>query len=157
MPNLIRRREREAAPWEPLRMMRELMQWDPFREMERAFERAIPWEERVGFTPLFDVKETKTGYEIRADLPGVSEQDLSVTVKGNRLTISGRRDREERSEDESYCSIERYFGAFSRTFALPEGIHIDRMTAELNEGVLTVKVPVDGETMPKRVPVYTGK
>ena len=122
MPSLIRRNQgQETAPttgaaWDPFRVMRDMLRWDPFRELEGA----------VGgdyglFAPSFDVKETKEGYVFRADLPGVREEDLEISLTGNRLAISGHREQEKREQGETYYASERSYGAFSRAFTLPEG------------------------------------
>ena len=71
-----------ASEWEPLRMMRSLLNWDPFREMAPFWS-----EERYGFAPAFEIKETKDAFVFKADLPGVKEQDLEVTISGNRLNV----------------------------------------------------------------------
>jgi len=78
--------------WEPLRLIRDLMGWDPFREMS---PQGSPLS--AGFVAPFEVKETNDGYLFKADVPGVKEPDLEVTVTGNRLSVSGKRE-EERKE-----------------------------------------------------------
>jgi HSP20 family protein len=96
MANLIHRTERrqEMTPtaWEPLRLMRDLLNWDPFGEMLPAVSRL----ESMTFAPRFEVKETKDAYVFKADLPGIEEKDLDITLTGNRLTVSGKREAEER-------------------------------------------------------------
>src|SRR5260370_3098004 len=90
---IIRRRQQAEAErglartrgWDPLEVMQDLMRWDPFREMSRR----IAGDDLAGFVPNFDVKETKDAYLFKADLPGVKERDLDISVTGNRLTISG--------------------------------------------------------------------
>ena len=154
MENLIRRTEpREEAlmpsRWDPLRMMREMLGWDPFRAMERAL---LP-SERVVFAPDFEVKETADAIVFRADLPGIKEPDLDISLSGNRLTVSGRREEEERQEGETYYACERSYGAFSRTFTLPEGCDPDAARAELSEGVLILTVPKKPELKAKKIAV----
>src|SRR5690348_2111957 len=84
MANIIRRTQTPAAThegheWDPVRLMRDLLRWDPFREMAPFF----PGEERT-FSPQFEIRETKDGYVFQADLPGVAEKDLEISVVGNR-------------------------------------------------------------------------
>ena len=154
MPSLIRRNQgQETAPttgaaWDPFRVMRDMLRWDPFRELEGA----------VGgdyglFAPSFDVKETKEGYVFRADLPGVREEDLEISLTGNRLAISGHREQEKREQGETYYASERSYGAFSRAFTLPEGTDADNVKADLKNGVLQVTVPKKPEVQPRKIAI----
>src|SRR6478735_6938674 len=114
MANLIRRgtepeRRELATPqttWEPLRLMRELMSWDPFAEMLPSLS-----AEPMVFTPRFEVKETRDAYVFKADLPGIDEKDLEISLTGNRLTVSGKREAEEREENERFYAYERSYGS----------------------------------------------
>lgn len=153
MANITRRpgEGREAAPttfFDPFRMMREMLRFDPFREMEAY----IPGPERT-FTPSFEVKETKDAYVFYADLPGVKEEDLDISLSGNRLTVSGKREREERKEDESYYAYERAYGSFTRSFTLPDDTDVEHVTAELKNGELRITIPKKPEMQPKRIQV----
>ena len=67
------------------------------------------------------MKETKDAYVFRADLPGVKDEDLEISLTGNRLTVSGHREQEKREQSETYYATERAYGSFSRTFTLPDG------------------------------------
>src|SRR5262249_44430118 len=125
---LIRHRGRGEEPVlarevDPFQMARELMRWDPFAGML-----APVWGvgRAVGFTPEFDVKETNDAYVFKADLPGVKESDLDISITGNRLTISGKREAEETKEGENYFTYERTFGSFTRAFTLPAGVDTER-------------------------------
>ena len=151
MANLIRRNEpqREAMPataWEPFRLMRDLMNWDPFAEMLPAVT-----GEAMVFTPRFEVKETKDAYLFKADLPGIEEKDLDISLTGNRLTVSGKREAEERQESDTYYAYERTYGSFSRSFTLPDGADVDHAEAELRSGVLTLSVPKKPEHQPRKI------
>lgn len=146
---LARRATRE---WDPFQTMRELLGWDPFQEMVPRLFRG--GEERmVGYVPLFDVRETKDSYVFKADLPGFREQDVDLNVTGNRLTVAGKREAEQAEETDTYYCSERSFGAFTRSFTLPEGIDADRIQADLKEGILTVRVPKSAEAQPKRISI----
>lgn len=83
------------------------------------------------FAPKFDVRESADSYVFTADLPGIKEDDLDISVTGNRLTVSGRREEEKNQEDDRYYAIERSYGSFSRSFTLPEGYDLDNIDAEL--------------------------
>ena len=129
--------------------LQELFKWDPFREMEPRWGTAA-----IGtFAPDFEVKETKDAYLFKADVPGVKESDLEVTVTGNRLSIAGQRSEEKEEKGETYYSRERRYGSFSRGYTLPEGVDVEHLHAELKDGVLTVAVPRRPEAQPKKIAV----
>jgi HSP20 family protein len=122
MANLIKRENRDvtrsASPelrLDPFRMMDALLRWDPFRGDWGGSNPSLD------FVPRFDVKETKEAYVITADLPGVRDDELDVSLSGNMLTISGKREDEHREEGETYYAMERSYGTFARTFTLPDG------------------------------------
>ena len=154
MANITRRGERPAglAETSPWRRLRDLIEWDPFAEM-------IPYVRGEGaeLNPSFDVKETPDAYVFKADVPGVKEQDLEMSLTGNRLTISGHREREERKEDERVFAYECSYGSFTRSFTLPEGIDADHVDADLRDGVLTVRVPKRPETQPRKIALRAGE
>ena len=129
-------------------MLRSLMEWEPMRELAPFFEK----EERE-FMPRFDVKETKEAILVKADLPGVAEKDIEVTVSGARLTVSGKREEEKKEKGDVYYTWERSCGIFTRSFKLPEGVNVDHIEAELKGGVLTISVPKKAEFQPRKVTV----
>jgi HSP20 family protein len=159
MANLIRRREgggqltSQRNEWDPFRMMREMLRWDPFQEM---LPFAPSLEPGAMFLPDFEVKETKDGYLFKADLPGVKEDDLEISLTGNRLVVSGKREVEKQEENETYFARERSYGTFTRTFTLPEGADVDHAKADLKNGVLTLVVPKKAEMQPRRIEVKPG-
>jgi HSP20 family protein len=136
--------------WEPSRMMRDVFGWDPFREMA-PFVPQVP----AGFIPSFEIKETKDGYSFKADLPGVKESDLDVTVTGNRLTVSGKREAEKQEQTDTYYTYERSYGDFTRAFTLPEGVDMNSVHAELKDGVLTLSIKKVAEAQAKKIAVQT--
>jgi len=138
--------------WDPFEMMQDLMRWDPFREMSRR----MLGEETAAFVPTFDVKETKDSFVFRADLPGVKDSDVDISLTGNRLTISGRRQEENKEEGEQFYAYERSYGSFSRSFTLPEGIDAEHVQADLKDGVLNVVLPKKPEVQPKRIALKGG-
>jgi HSP20 family protein len=121
------------------------MGWDPFAEIAPT----LP-EGRM-FTPRFEVKETKDAYVFKADLPGIAEKDLDVSLTGNRITVHGRREAEERKETETFYAYERKYGEFTRSFTLPEGADVAHIDGELRDGVLTMTVPKKAELQPKKI------
>jgi len=151
MANLIRRNEqqRETMPspsWEPLRLVRELMNWDPFAEMLPSVT-----GETTMFAPRFEVKETKDAYVFKADLPGIEEKDVDIQLTGNRLTVSGKREAEERQENDRFYAYERSYGSFSRSFTLPDGADVEHAEADMKSGVLSISVPKKPEHQPRKI------
>jgi HSP20 family protein len=138
------------ASWDPWRAMRAVLSWDPFREMApfQMFE-----DRSTTFAPAFDIKETKDAYEFKADLPGIDEKELEVTVTGNRLTVGGKREEEHEEKSDRYYAYERSYGSFSRSFTLPEGSDPEKLSASLERGVLDLKVPKKPEVQPKKIEV----
>lgn len=158
---IIRRNERAGAPvarseWDPFRLMQEMLGWEPFRGAD-PFRQMLPLttQERA-FVPQFEVKENKTGYVFKADLPGIKESDLQISLEGNLLTISGKRDAEEREEGETWFTYERSYGSFSRSFTLPESADTEHVKADLKEGVLTLVLPKKPEMQPRKITVSVG-
>ena len=114
--------------------------------------RVIKWEPfRVAFdwAPLADVSETEGEYLIKAELPEVRKEDVSVTVLDGVLTLSGERRQEKREETEKVHRVERRYGAFARRFALPEDADEQAIRAESRDGVLRVHVPKQKVAQPQ--------
>src|SRR5262249_28171530 len=103
------------------------------------------------FTPRFEVKETKDAYLFKADLPGIVDKDVDISLTGNRLTVSGKREAEKREESDTYYAYERSYGTFSRAFTLPEGADVEHADADLSHGVLTVSIPKRPEHQPRKI------
>ncbi|HXJ23311.1 MAG TPA: HSP20 family small heat-shock protein [Polyangia bacterium] len=151
MANLIRR----APGQDPFRIMREMLRWDPYREIESVFAGQERGHERA-FAPTFEVKETKDAYVFRADLPGVKDSDLEISLTGNRLQVSGRREQERHEQGDTFYASERSYGGFTRAFTLPDGIDGENVAADLKNGVLTLSVPKKPEVQPRKVVVNGG-
>lgn len=124
--------------------------WDPIRDLlaiQQRLDRFAPGP--AGWTPPVDLLETADSYVIVAELPGVSRDDLSISMHDDgRLTVAGVR-RERASEE--YHRVERGHGVFSRTFHLPVPVDADRITADLRDGVLTVTCPKASEGGGRRI------
>ncbi len=139
-----------SAQWEPIRVLRDLMNWDPFTEMTPLATRSP-----LGFAPSFEVKETKEGYTFKCDVPGVKESDLEVTITGNRLAVSGKREAEHQEQTDTFYAYERSYGDFTRSFTLPDGVNADSVSADLKDGVLSISIRKSPELQPKKVSIQT--
>ena len=147
MANITRTNGGSVGTRDPLAFARDLFSWDPFLR--------IDWPARqqggANFAPAFNVVEKQDGYYISADLPGVREEEMDVTVQDNHLIVSGSRRGEERKEGENYFVFERRAGNFSRAFALPENADGDSVEAELTSGVLEIRVAKRESAKPRKV------
>lgn len=155
MANLVKRENREVSRggtsgtrWDPFRVMDALLRWDPFRDGYGSLP-SMGGE----FTPRFDVKETKDTYVIKADLPGLKDEDVEVSLNGNMLSISGNREEEHKEEGEQFYAMERSYGSFSRSFTLPDGADGEHVTADLKNGVLTLHIPKRPDAQPKKITI----
>ena len=140
---------RALAPWRGMETLRQ--------EMERVFDRFFEprWDEfeAVGArAPKLDFSETKDAYLVKAEVPGVEQKDISVQIQDQMLTIKGEKHKEKEEKDEKYHRVERSWGAFARTLALPTGVDTEKIAATFKDGVLTVKLPktpaAKGTTIP---------
>jgi HSP20 family protein len=103
-----------------------------------------------------DLWEVEDHFVLKADLPGVSEADVSIEVQDGTLTISGERRSEERGEGAGWYRFERSFGGFSRSLTLPEGVNAEGIEASFQGGVLEVRIPKPEERKPRRVEIKAG-
>lgn len=148
-------------------MTMRLVRWDPFRELSSLHSdvtRALAGiRESNGDTgggrwaPSADIWETDAELVYAFDLPGVPEDEISVELDDNALTVSGERERSQEVSKEGFYRYERSFGSFSRTVALPPGVDEDAVQAEYRNGVLEVHVPKPEEAKPRRIEVGAGQ
>jgi len=106
--------------------------------------------------PPMDLVETENDFVLRADLPGLSEGDVSIELEDNVLTISGERKAEHEQRKEGYYRIERSSGAFRRSLTLPEGVDAEAVKANFDRGVLEVRVPKPEQRKPRKVAISVG-
>jgi HSP20 family protein len=125
----------------------------PFRLIEQWLGATGNGSRLTGFTPPLDVRETEDEFVVMADLPGVKQQDVTVEVHDQLLTISGARVPVETGEAQL---AERPYGSFVRTLSLPKGVDSDGIVADYGEGVLTLHVPKPAEAKPKRISIGSG-
>jgi len=105
------------------------------------------------WAPAVDIYETPNELVVKADLPDVNENDIDVRVENNLLTIRGERKFEKSVSEENYLRVERTYGAFSRSFSLPNTVNAEAIGAEYKNGVLTVTLPKREESKPRQVKV----
>ncbi len=148
-------KSQDVQQWDPFREMQSLLRFDPFRELRPAWPAFTTPE--AGFTPAFEVKEGKDAFIFKADIPGVRENDLDVSITGDRLQVTGKREEEKREETETVYTWERSYGAFTRSFMLPTGVDQAHIRAELKDGVLTLVLPKLADVQPKKIAVKSEK
>jgi len=100
-----------------------------------------------------DLMETDDHYRMRVDLPGISKENVSITVEDNRLTIRGERKDESRTEKENVVRMERTFGTFYRSLRLPKAVNEDKIKASFTDGVLSVEIPKTEKSKPKKIKI----
>jgi HSP20 family protein len=138
-----------------------VIKWEPFRDVDDVFDRFFaetlrrwprqPAEGRAGldWAPAADVSETEAEYLIKADLPEVRKEDVSITVQDGVLTLSGERRQEVRAENEKVHRVERAYGSFARRFALPENADEQSIRAESRDGVILIRIPKQKVVQPQ--------
>lgn len=136
---------------DPFQLMRDMLV-EPFRLLQPGWlgGRGVTW------TPSFEIRETDDAFVFRADMPGVRTEDLEISMIGNQLQISGKREQEQQQEEGRYHTYERAYGSFSRVFSLPDSADADNIRAELNNGVLTLSIPKKPGSAPQRRKIEIG-
>ena len=137
-----------------------LMKPEPFStEFDRLFNTLFDRSasEARSWTPPMDLVEAEDHFLLRADLPGMREEDVNIEVRDNTLRISGERKAEHEQRERGWYRLERQFGKFSRALTLPEGINPDSIEASFDHGVLEVKIPKPEERKPRRIEIKAGK
>ena len=139
---LARRENTPVRYRDPFALARDLFGWDPYAENRSA---------TTSFVPAFEVKETADHFVVKADLPGVKEENLDVSLHNGVLSIAGSRAAEERQENESFYLYERQFGSFSRSFSLPDTADPDKIEAKLENGILSLTIGKRVEAKPRKI------
>jgi HSP20 family protein len=147
--------------------MANMVRWDPFSDMDRVFSRIVPrsfgsrprlsWRGDGGtkfeWSPSADISETDKEYLVRAELPAVKKDDVTVTVDGRMITIEGERKQEKQEKNEKFHRVESFFGSFSRSFSLPENVDTANIKCDSKDGVLTVHIPKKQIERPKTLEI----
>ena len=138
-----------------------VIKWEPFRDVDDVFDRflaetlrrwprpAAEGRATLDWAPAADVSETEAEYLIKADLPEVRKEDVSITVQDGVLVLSGERRQERREESEKVHRVERMYGSFARRFALPEDADEQAIRAESRDGVIRIHIPKQKVVQPQ--------
>jgi HSP20 family protein len=142
------------------------MEWRPFREVTRLRrEMDRLWEDYFGsgrralrplpaeFAPAVDIKETADQIVVKAEVPGMDAKDINISVTGDVLTIKGEKKSEREEKEENYHLVERSYGSFSRSLAMPAAVNMDKIEAKYDKGVLTITCPKKEEVKPKAIEI----
>jgi HSP20 family protein len=143
-----------------------IIRWDPFRDivslrekMNRLFEDMVTQrgedKELISsaWMPAVDIYEDESQLVLTAEVPGIEEKDIEIKVEDNTLSLHGERKMEKETKEENYHRIERSYGAFSRSFTLPNYIDTDKIRAEHENGVLKITLPKKPELKPRKVKI----
>ena len=128
---------------------------DPFfRSLDQFFgEESNRRGAHDGWVPAVDVRETDESFVFTAELPGLSKNDVSITLEDNVLTLSGERQFEKEEGKNEFRRIERSYGHFTRSFTLPNEVDNDKVQAKYGDGLLTVMVPKTEKTRPRKIEI----
>jgi HSP20 family protein len=143
--------------WEPARELNSLQQ-----EMNRLFSTVFdaPAPRNGGtlgrWIPAMDLVETDDHFVLTADLPGLTREDIAIEFEGDVLTLSGERKVDHEQRKDGFYRIERASGTFSRSLTLPDGVDVDAVSAQFDNGVLEVRIPKPEQRKPRRVAIRVG-
>ena len=144
-----------------------IVRWEPFRElstlrreMDRLFDSFTgrnAEREDVVMAPSVDVIETAEEITVKADIPGIDEKDLSVTLSESNLIIKGEKKSEKEEKDKHFHRVERRFGSFERVIPIPVSVDPEKITADYRNGVMEIHLPKTPEAKPKVIPIKVAK
>lgn len=144
----------------------DLIRWEPFKElssirrqMDRLLDTLFEREEGPAsiWAPEIDVSENSEEFVVKADIPGISEKDLSVTLSGDNLIIKGERKEEKEEKGKHFHRVERRYGSFQRSIPIPVAVDPDKIKAEYSNGVLEIHLPKTAEAKPKEIKISVKK
>ncbi len=136
-----------------------LNHWDPFVDFARLskdmfrYPEAFNGEASNRFVPAVDVTEEKDAYLVIAELPGLKAEDIQINVEKNVLTLSGERKLDHKEQKDGYVRVERAYGAFTRSFVLPDTADGEKVDANLSDGLLKVRIPKRPSAQPRKITV----
>lgn len=131
-----------------------LVSRDPLRMFDPFFNDFLGEEvSNRTWMPPVNIQETEDSFRLEADLPGLTRDDIHITLENNVLRLSGERKLEKDVKKENYHRIERSYGTFTRSFALPSQVDAEKVHAAFDNGVLTVTVPKTEQAKPRKIQV----
>jgi len=145
-----------------------LTRWDPFRElnvlqdrMNRLYQDYAPRGEQEltagNFIPPVDIYEDEQNVTLKVEVPGLDPKDVDVRVENNTLSIRGERGFEKDEKEENFHRVERHYGAFVRSFTLPNTVDTDSVKADYENGVLKIQLAKRAEAKPKQIKINIGQ
>ncbi len=124
-----------------------------FSDMMDEFFNDVVNQRNNNFVPSIDISETNDGFEVTAELPGVSKDNIDVSLDNGRLTISGERKFEEKEEGKTYHRVETRYGSFNRSFQLPDNVDEDSINAKYENGLLHISIKKTEDKVKKQIEV----
>jgi HSP20 family protein len=143
--SLTTRRDNPFVSWQ-----REMNDW--FDKFNREID--VPLMEMEEFSPKVELRETDKGYSVRAEIPGISESDVNVTLRENNLILEGEKKTETKKEERGHYFSEFSYGSFYRSIPLEEEVNPDKVKATYRNGILNVELEkIEGSTGSKKIPI----
>jgi HSP20 family protein len=136
-----------------------LVRWDPFEEMNRLHDHFLGGRgpAKQAFQVAVDIREEDNAFYVDAEVPGLAAEDVKVDIEKNVLTLSGERKVVKEETEGTFRRVERRYGSFTRSFTLPETVDTDHISADLNEGVLALRLPKKDAPTPRSISVNAAK
>ena len=125
----------------------------PFSMMSHPMWPGSSFAKMDDISPSVDIFEEGDDVVVKADIPGISKDDLNVSISENTLTLSGEKKQEEKVEKKNYHRVERSYGSFCRSFRLPANVNSDKAEASFEEGVLEIRLPMTKESKKKKITI----
>jgi HSP20 family protein len=142
-----------------------ITRWEPFRELANLQHRVNnllqdyrgPQNEELlssgSFLPAVDILENEHDFVLKLEVPGIDQKDVQITLENNTLTVRGERKIEKDEKQENFRRVERSYGSFVRTFALPNTIDAENVNAEYHDGILKIRLAKKQEAKPKQIKI----
>ena len=146
-------------------MMNNVTRWNPttaylttareplYRLFDSFFNSDAQGEETRAWVPPVDIQENGDAYLFHAELPGMTKEDIHITLENNVLRVSGERKFEKDAKKENYHRVERTYGTFTRTFTLPTQVDPEKVQAAFENGILTITVPKAEQAKPRQISI----
>ncbi len=134
-----------------------LIKWNSFSDLEKELKDSFKWNDRsifqTGWSPTVDVSDDDNQYMLEAEMPGMDEEDIEISLEDKLLVISGEKLIKKENEGKRFSRIERSSGSFSRSFTLPTAVEANEISASFNKGILTITIPKVPRKVPKKIKI----